>query len=248
VNATLVHAAVFAALAGGATLARQAAEQGATEGLPDRVRALPALPVLEVAATGYRAAAADIAWLQAVQYYGEHREGGNDLQEFEHFVAAVNTLDPRFEHAHVFGAVVVATEKRDLEGALDILRRGARANPASPQCPFEMGFLTYVQGGDLDAAIAYLRIAVQRPGGRERAQRFIAFLNRKLGRLETAWLLWADLYQTTRDPGMRIVAGESMRKLEKAIRAQRAAGTPPVPGASAAPAEGRVPLGPDDMP
>jgi hypothetical protein len=219
-NAALVHTAVFVALTGSATLARYAAERGAAEGLPERVAALPALPFLEVAALGYRAAAADVAWLQAVQYYGEHRQGGNQLGEFEHFVEAVNALDPRFEHAHVFGAVVVATEKDDLGGALAILRRGARANPGSPVCPFEMGFLTYVQGGDPDVAIAYMRLASQRPGDRERAQRFIAFLNRKLGRLETAWMLWADLYQTTRDPGLRIVAAESMRKLERALRAE----------------------------
>jgi len=225
-NTAVLHAAVFAALAGSVTVARQAAERGAAEGLPDRVAALPALPFLEVASLGYRAAAADVCWLQAVQYYGEHRQGGNQLGEFEHFVAAVNTLDPQFEHAHVFGAVVMATERNDLDAALDILRRGARANPGSPLCPFEMGFLTYVQGGDPDAAIAYLRLAEQRPRGRERAARFVAFLSRKLGRLETAWLLWADIYRTTRDPGMRIVAAESMRKLEKQLREQSRAAEP----------------------
>ena len=211
-NTAVLHAAVFAALAGSVTVARQAAERGAAEGLPDRVAALPALPFLEVASLGYRAAAADVCWLQAVQYYGEHRQGGNQLGEFE--------------HAHVFGAVVMATERNDLDAALDILRRGARANPGSPLCPFEMGFLTYVQGGDPDAAIAYLRLAEQRPRGRERAARFVAFLSRKLGRLETAWLLWADIYRTTRDPGMRIVAAESMRKLEKQLREQSRAAEP----------------------
>jgi hypothetical protein len=226
VNAALLHAAIFAALAGAATIARQAAEHGASEGLPDRVAALPALPFLEVAALGYRAAAADIAWLQAVQYYGEHRQGGNELGEFEHFVAAVNALDPRFEHAHVFGAVVVATEKNDLAGAIEILRRGTRANPESALCPFEMGFLTYVQGGDLEQAIAYLNLSARRPGGRERAQRFVAFLNKRMGRLETAWLLWADLYQTTRDPGLKIVAQESMRKIERQLRARQHAPVP----------------------
>lgn len=222
-NASLLHAAVLVALVGATTASRHVAEQGAAEGLPDRVAALPALPFLEVASLGYRAAAADIAWLQAVQYYGEHRQGGNELGEFEHFVAAVNALDPQFEHAYVFGAVVVATEKNDLTGAMHILRRGARANPESPLCPFEMGFLTYVQGHNPEDAIPYMRISAQRPGGRERAQRFVAFLNKKLGRLETAWLLWADLHETTRDPGLKIVAAESMRKIEKQLRAARRA-------------------------
>lgn len=210
-----------AVLVSGTAFARHAVEQTAAEGLRDQVSALPATPFLEVASLGYRPAAADLAWLQAVQYYGEHRQGGNDLQEFEHFVEAVQALDPRFEHAAVFGAVVVATEKNDLPGALEILRRSARANPDSPLCLFEMGFLTYVQGGDLEQALAYLRLAGQRPGGRERAQRFAAFLNRKMGRLETSWLLWNDLAQRSRDPGMRAVAQDNLRRVEAALRARQ---------------------------
>lgn len=203
----------FAALLAATTLARATAERMARAQLPDRVGALPAIPFLEVASLGYREAMADVAWLQAVQYYGEHRQGGNDLSEFRHYVDAVNVLDPRFEHAYVFGAFVLATERADLDAALELLRRGTRANPDSPICPFEMGFLTYVTGGDLDSALHYLRLSAQRPGGRERALRFMAFLNRRLGRLETAWLLWNDIYTTTRDPGMRAVAARSLERI-----------------------------------
>ena len=224
---------VAALLVSGTALARYTTERAAAEGLPDRVSALPAIPFLEVASLGYRPAAADLAWLQAVQYYGEHRQGGNDLQEFEHFVAAVQALDPRFEHAAVFGSVVVATEKNDLPGALAILRRSARANPDSPLCLFEMGFLTYVQGGDLKQALAYLRLSGQRPGGRERAQRFAAFLNRKMGRLETSWLLWSDLAQHARDPGMRVVAQDNLHKVEALLRAQHQAAPANLPAPAA---------------
>jgi hypothetical protein len=212
-------AASFAVLVAATTVVRDVAERGARAQVPDRVAALPAIPFLEVASLGFRPAMADVAWLQAVQYYGEHRQGGNDLSEFRHYVDAVNTLDPRYEYANVFGAFVVATEQHDVDGALEILRRGARANPESPECLFEMGFLIYVHGGDLDAALHYLRLSAQRPGGRDRAMRFMAFLNRRLGRLETAWLLWKDIRENTHDPGMRAVAEKSMRQIESRLRA-----------------------------
>jgi hypothetical protein len=186
-----------------------------------RVAALPAVPFLDVVALGYRDLAADFAWLQAVQYYGEYRQGGNDLSEFEHDLRVVNTLDPRFEHAYVFGAVVLATEKQDLPAALDVLRRGARANPESPLCPFEMGFLSYIAGNDEEAALRYLALAARKPGGRDRALRFAAYLQRKLGRLETAWMLWNDVYRTTRDPALRRVAAENLRRIEADLAAQR---------------------------
>ena len=59
------------------------------------VAALPAVPFLEVVALGYREAAADLAWMQAVQYYGEYRQRSNDLSEFDHYLHVVNTLDRR---------------------------------------------------------------------------------------------------------------------------------------------------------
>jgi len=214
------HALVLGVLALVCGALARAGTVAADGGLWRRVGALPALPLLESAALGYRSAAADLAWLQAVQYYGEFRQGGNDLSEFRHFVAAVNALDPRFEHAYVFGATVLATDGGDLAAALEVLRRGARANPESASFPFEMGFLTYVAGGDPRAALGYFTLAARHPQGRDRARRFAAYINRRMGRLETAWLLWQDIYRTTTDASMRQVAVHALRKLEAEIGRQ----------------------------
>ena len=189
------------------------------------VAALPAIPFLEVVSLGYREAAADLAWMQAVQYYGQHRQGGNDLSEFGHYLQAVNTLDPHYEHAYILGSVVLATDGNNLPAALEVLRRGARQNPDSGALPFEMGFLSYVVGNDSDAALRYFRLASQDSRQQERAQRFQAFLSRKLGRLETAYLLWKDLYEHTDNASLRIVAQESVRRLEAEMR-QRGQVTP----------------------
>jgi len=217
-TAARLHPAVVLAVLVASTLTVHRAAENRLEAGGARVAALPSIAFLETAALGYRSAVADLVWLQAVQYYGEHRQGGNDFSEFRHFVHVVNVLDPQFAHPYVFGAVVLATEGRDLAGALEVLRRGARANPESALFAFEMGFLNYVQGGDVRAAMHYMRLAAQKPGGRDRAQRFLAFMNRKLGRLETAWMLWDDLRRTTKDPGLRIVADESCRRIEAALR------------------------------
>jgi hypothetical protein len=214
----LRHALVVAVLLAVVQFGRTAGEASEAAAGPRKLAALPAIPFLEFASLGYREAMADIAWLQAVQYYGEHRQGGNDLSEFRHYVDAVNALDPRYEHAYVFGAFVLASEREDLQGALELLHRGARANPESSLFPFEMGFLTYVSGGDPEDAVRWLRIAAGLPGGRERAQRFMAFINRRLGRLETAWLLWEDIQRSSKDPGMRAVAAANMRRIESQLR------------------------------
>jgi len=218
-----LQALVLAALAG-ITSALGWAGANAARGAPrPQVASLPALPFLEVVSLGYRPAAADLAWLQAVQYYGEYRQGGNDLSQFSHFVRAVNALDPRFEHAYVFGATVLATDGHDLAAALDVLRRGAGANPGSAVYPFEMGFLSYVCGGDTEAALRYFAFAARDPRDPEgeKALRFQAYLNRRLGRLETAWMLWKDVQRTTSDPGMRLVAADNLRRIEVDLRGKR---------------------------
>jgi tetratricopeptide (TPR) repeat protein len=190
------------------------------------VAALPAIPFLEFVALGYREAAADCAWMQAVQYYGEHRQAGNDFSEFGHFLKAVNTLDPHYEHAYVLGALVLATDVGDLQQALEVLRRGARANPHSGTCVFEMGFLSFVVGGDAAAARRYFGLAAADPKLRDRAVRFQAFLSRRLGHLETAWLLWQDLYERADSASLRIVAQENMRRLEDEMRSRNAGAAP----------------------
>ena len=216
----LVEALVLAALAATTCLFASAGDRGAHGAPRPRVAALPALPFLELMSLGYRQVAADLSWLQAVQYYGEYRQGGNDLSQFEHFVQAVNTLDPRFTHAYVFGATVLATDGRDLEAGLAVLRRGATANPGSLVYPFEMGFLSYVAGGDPEAALRWFAFAARHPETPEggRALRFQAYLNRRLGRLETAWMLWKDLERTATDHGMRLVAADNLRRLEAELR------------------------------
>lgn len=234
----LGHAVLVLVCAGATFLAQRQGEARSTGDRP-RVGALPAIPFLEAASLGYHEVAADLAWLQAVQYYGEHRQGGNDLAEFDHFLLAVNTLDPRFEHPYVFGAFVLAHERADLPAALDLLRRGARANPESANLLFEMGFLTFVQGGDTETALRYLAQSARAPGGADRARRFMAHLNLRLGRLETSWVLWNDLQNSTTDERMKIIATENMRRLEERIRAARAAApsaeTPPAASLPPAP-------------
>lgn len=214
----VVQLGVLALLAS-ASLGLARAGQAQVRARPSKhVKALPAIPFLEVVSLGYRETVADIAWMQAVQYYGEHRLGGNDLSEFGYFLEAVITLDPRFEHAYILGAFVLATDGQDVDAAIDLLRRGARALPESHRIPFEMGFLTYVMAGDADGAARWFGLAATKPEGRERALRFQAFLNRRLGKLETAWVLWNDLYQTTENESLRIVAKENLAKIEAALK------------------------------
>ena len=195
----------------------------ANETVGYEVSALPAVPFIEAVSLQYREAVADLCWMQAVQYYGEHRQGGNDLSEFGHFLDAVNTLSPLYEHAYLLGAVVLATDGADFPQAMQVLRRGSQALPQSYSIPFHMGFRSFVANNDPQAAASWFGYAARWPQGRQRALRFQAFMSRKLGNPERAWALWQDVLQTTEDESMRIIARESIKKLEAELRARRSA-------------------------
>jgi hypothetical protein len=214
------RAALLVALMASTVFVGRVGISKAAQGAAREVAALPAVPFLEVVALQYREAAADLCWMQAVQYYGEHREGGNDLSEFGHYLDAVNTLSPGYEHAYLLGSVVLATDGRDFEAAMQVLRRGCRALPQSHAIPFHMGFLSFVTQGDAQASAAWFAYAARWPQGRQRALRFQAFMSRKLGDPERAWALWQDVLQTSEDESMRIIARESIRKIEADLRAR----------------------------
>jgi hypothetical protein len=218
---SLGHLAVFAALAVSMVWTGRVAVAHSRSRPTDTVAALPAVPFLEAVALEYREAAADLCWMQAVQYYGEHRQGGNDLSRFGHYLDAVQTLAPRYEHAYLLGAVVLATDGGRYDAAMDVLRRGSRALPQSHAIPFHMGFLTFVVERDSRRAASWFGYASRWPQGRQRALRFQAFMNRRLGDLERAWALWQDILQNSEDESMRIIAKENIKKIEADLRARR---------------------------
>ena len=129
-------------------------------------------------------------------------------------------MSPRYEHAYLLGAVVLATDGQQYDTAMDVLRRGSRALPSSYAIPFHMGFLSFIVKNDPEQAGAWFGYAAQWPQGRQRALRFQAFMSRQLGDLERAWALWQDVLQNSTDASMRLIATESMKKIEEELRAR----------------------------
>jgi hypothetical protein len=142
------------------------------------------------ASLGYETAAADVAWLRGVQYYGEHRLTDMKFGMIDHVMRIVAELDPRFLEAYVFGGFVLAQEMRQPERGLALLEEGMRQNPTSWRLAFEAGFLHYVCRHDYASAGRYFTWASRMPDHAEYVERFAAFANQKAGNTGMAILLW----------------------------------------------------------
>jgi len=168
---------------------------------------------------GHAETAADLAWLRAVQYYGEHRITDNRFDRMYHVFDILTSLSPHFVPAYVFGAFALAQEGRDFPRAELLMRKGLEANPRSGMLAFQAGFLYYVKPGgrDLQRAAEYFEQAARQPDGPPQAARFAAFARQNSGDLSVAWALWERVYTNSPNPYMRELAGRKMREIRSAI-------------------------------
>lgn len=164
------------------------------------------------ASLGYETAAADLAWLRAIQYYGGHRMTDQKYDHIGHLMHVVTELDPRFTQPYVFGAFVMAQEQRQPERGLALLHRGMRANPDSWELAFKAGFLHYVCTKDYAAAAHFFTLAARLPGHADYVERFAAWTNQRAGNTGVAILLWKEILATG-NRYMQDVARRELRRL-----------------------------------
>jgi hypothetical protein len=184
-------------------------------GIGDELLYYPSGFLVRRAALGYETAAADIAWMRSIQYYGEHRLTDQKFDRIGHVMGIVAELDPRFTQPYVFGAFVLAQEMKQPDRGLDLLHRGMAANPDRWELAFEAGFLHYVCRHDFAAAALYFNRASRLPSRPEYVERFAAFASQRAGNVDLAILLWKRVLATG-NKYMQEVARRELTRLEAA--------------------------------
>jgi hypothetical protein len=179
----------------------------------------PSGQLLKPAMLGHPESAADLAWIRAVQYYGEHRKRDNRFYRMAHVFDILTSLAPGFIPAYVFGAFALAQEGRDFRSAERLMLKGIEANPTSGRLAFELGFLYYVRPGgrDLDHAAEYFEQSSRQPDAPPQAARFAAFARQHSGSLAMAYELWSNVYRTSPNPYLRDAARLEMSKIQEAL-------------------------------
>jgi TPR repeat protein len=172
---------------------------------------------------GHAETAADLAWLRAVQYYGEHRMTDSRFERMGHVFDILTSLDPRYTPAYVFGAFALAQEGRSFEKAEALMLKGIEANPTDGELAFELGFLYYIKSGgrDLERASEYFERAARLPGGPPQAAHFAAYARQHGGDLAMALALWDRVRTTTANAYLRELSERKMREILRAIESGR---------------------------
>jgi hypothetical protein len=172
---------------------------------------------LKEAVLGYDHAAAALAWLRTVQYYGEHVTGDQQFDMLFHLCDVTTDLDPSFEEPYVFGSFILLTEGRRPSAGMRLLEKGREMNPDAWRLFFETGFAYYIAWENYPEAAKYFAAAAGMPGAPEQASRFAAYVTYRAGELATSLLLWADLAERTTNPELREKALEKVEELQAAL-------------------------------
>jgi tetratricopeptide (TPR) repeat protein len=160
---------------------------------------------------------ADLLWLRAIQYYGEHRLTDNRFPLAGHIFETITQLDPHFAEAYLFGGLVLAAEGGDLPRGLALLRRGMAWNPWRWDLAFETGFVYYVAAKDDAQAARFFEQARRLPGASAIATRFAAHLRARTGDNEAALALWEELLRGTTHPALRDLAERKIKSIREAL-------------------------------
>ena len=215
--ASWIAAALFAT---GAFLCAQAAWMRLPHPRPlEELSYYPSGKAVRAAALGHAETAADLAWLRAIQYYGEHRGSDNRFERMAHVFDILTTLAPHFVPAYVFGAFSLAQEGHDFDEAAALMDKGLAQNPRSGALAFQAGFLYYVKPGgrDLARASEYFEQAARQPDAPPQAARFAAYCRQNRGDLAVALELWNDVLRTSGNTYLRQMAERQIEQIRTAI-------------------------------
>jgi tetratricopeptide (TPR) repeat protein len=168
---------------------------------------------------GYNGLLADIYWTRAVQYFGDkawHRAKRFDL--LRPLLEITTALDPHLVVAYEFGSTFLAQKPPMGAGkpddAIEYVREGIENNPNEWRLYNDLAFIYYFEKKDYASAGRVMEEGSRLPGAHPFMKTVAATLVQRGGDLETARLLWTNLYQTTNDAGVRDNAEKHLRALE----------------------------------
>lgn len=178
---------------------------------------------LEIASLGYSTFVADMIYLWSIQHYSTYTGKEDRFRFLEHLYSTVIArLDPRFVDPYLVGALILAIEGQDLEGAFRLLDQGMEANPEAWLLPYEAGFWAFDVAHQYDRAAVYFDRAMAIPAAPVHIRRLHAEMFNKQGDKATSLRLWtAVLDGAGDDDRVRAIAANHVHDLTIDVHMQQ---------------------------
>jgi len=159
-----------------------------------------------LAAGGFRAPAADLAWIDLLRYAAGSLPEYADAPDkpYEHLATLslrVTRLDPSFHRSTLFAAGILAWfhgVERPNEAA-ELLHEGMRRSPDQPLYGLYLAALAYKKQGDTNRMIALLESSFDLPETPATMKAILANLRQSRGEHAEALALWRRILDSDRD-------------------------------------------------
>lgn len=214
----MVWAAAALLLLAGVFLQRAIGRERPRVARGDEVALLLPAPYVRVLSLGYTQVAADLVWLRAIQYFGEHTVTDGRFPQFAPLLDLATSLDPRFIDVYRLGGLLLAFTVEDPDAAVRLLEKGAGANPDRWELPYDLGIIHYLKRKDYSQALRWFQAADRVPGRPPHLVRLVARLYGLTGQREVAIALWLEIYRTNPLEWVRSVAATELAKLGVRVR------------------------------
>ena len=170
---------------------------------------------------GFAALAADIYWLRAVQYYGDTKLSSDSRKQYDQLYPLLDTtttLDPRFNIAYRFGALLLSEAYPNGPGnpdqALALLQKGMREMPERWQYYHDAGFVEYWWRHDYMAASAWFMKASKMPNAPIWLPTIAASMMAEGGNPAASRALWSEIAATAEQDWLRGSAKRALMQLD----------------------------------
>lgn len=188
-------------------------------------------------ALGRQTVAADLFWVQALQYYGEEANRPFFYRDLYRFIDLVVALDPDFEFAYRFGGTSVPYNSgrwtwHNVAESSRILERGLERFPNRWEMWMQLGFNRGIIGTDFTGAAAAFERAAACPGAPRYLAQLVTTLYATAGATDRAKAYAAEILAHAEEPEIRevmerrlieIEIEEQLQRIDKAIADFRAA-------------------------
>lgn len=156
--------------------------------------------------------AADLYWLELIQYYG----GGDPYGEYRQLPALYNTitdLSPQFLAPYESGLLVLPAEKFVSQG-IALGEKGQRHLPSSWELPYYEGLIYHIYNKDYLQAAKLFQLAATKKDAPAITKYFAGLYYQKANQRETAYVIFQTVYQTTKDPFVKDRARKQIGHLD----------------------------------
>ena len=177
---------------------------------------LPSGKYLKHATFGYSSLLADLVYIWAIQYYGDHTIAER-YDNLDHIFSIIAELDPHYLDPYEVGAIIAVYEARDPYLAFKVLDRGLEKNPDQWIFPYQAGHYAAINLKDYDLARQYYKKTMAIEGAPDIAQRLYADAAFKGTDFQTAWENWEEVYQMSDDERIKKIAENHLYQVKSAM-------------------------------